>query len=96
MPELWLCTDNAALMGSQPEYLRSLEKLPPKLREAWLHGRWDVYEGQFFEDFSDVNAVLFDFVKGNVTFGPVLGQGVKSVISATHMGMASKPSRGAG
>ena len=48
-----LCTDNQALMESQPEYMRSLEKLPPKLREAWLHGRWDVYEGQFFEDFFD-------------------------------------------
>lgn len=46
-----LCTDNEALMQSQPEYLRALEKLPPKLRQAWLYGRWDVYEGQFFEDF---------------------------------------------
>ena len=43
-----LCTDNAALMKSQPQYLRSLEKLPPKLRRAWLDGDWDVYEGQFF------------------------------------------------
>ena len=48
-----LCTDNTALMKSQPQYLRSLEKLPPKLRKAWLQGDWDVYEGQFFEDFYD-------------------------------------------
>ena len=48
-----LCTDNEALMKTQPEYLRALEKLPPKLREAWLYGRWDVYEGQFFEEFRD-------------------------------------------
>ena len=48
-----LVTDNQALMRSQPEYLRSLQKLPPRLREAWLHGRWDVYEGQFFEEFRD-------------------------------------------
>lgn len=48
-----LVTDNKALMQQQPEYLRSLEKLPPKLREAWLNGRWDVYEGQFFEEFRD-------------------------------------------
>ena len=46
-----LVTDNAALMRSQPDYIRQLEALPPKLREAWLYGRWDVYEGQFFEDF---------------------------------------------
>lgn len=48
-----LVTDNKALMAEQPNYLRSLEKLPPKIREAWLYGRWDVYEGQFFEDFFD-------------------------------------------
>ena len=46
-----LVTDNKALMESQPEYIQQLETLPPKLREAWLHGKWDVYEGQFFEDF---------------------------------------------
>lgn len=45
--------DNKALMDMQPEYLRSLEKLPPKIREAWLEGSWDVYQGQFFEDFID-------------------------------------------
>lgn len=48
-----LVTDNRALMESQPEYIRQLEALPPKLREAWLHGRWDIFEGQFFEDFRD-------------------------------------------
>lgn len=46
-----LVTDNAALMKSQPDYIKQLEALPPKLREAWLYGKWDVYEGQFFEDF---------------------------------------------
>lgn len=48
-----LCTDNEALLKHQPEYLRSLEKLPPKLRDAWLYGSWDVYQGQFFEEFLD-------------------------------------------
>lgn len=46
-----LVTDNKALMESQPDYIRQLEALPPKLREAWLYGRWDIFEGQFFEDF---------------------------------------------
>ena len=48
-----LVQDNKALMAKQPEYIRSLEKLPPKIRAAWLEGKWDVYEGQFFEDFFD-------------------------------------------
>ena len=46
-----LVTDNKALMASQPDYIKQLEALPPKLREAWLYGRWDIFEGQFFEDF---------------------------------------------
>lgn len=46
-----LVTDNKALMASQPDYIKQLEALPPKLREAWLYGRWDIFEGQFFDDF---------------------------------------------
>ena len=48
-----LVTDNKALMESNPDYIRQLEALPPKLRQAWLEGDWNVYEGQFFEDFID-------------------------------------------
>ena len=46
-----LVTDNKALMEAQPDYIKQLEALPPKLRDAWLYGRWDIFEGQFFEDF---------------------------------------------
>lgn len=49
-----LVTDNKALMEAQPDYIKQLEALPPKLREAWLYGKWDVYEGQFFEEFADI------------------------------------------
>ncbi|MBR2474833.1 MAG: phage terminase large subunit [Clostridia bacterium] len=48
-----LVTDNKALMKSQPEYIQQLEALPPKLRKAWLEGDWDIFEGQFFEEFTD-------------------------------------------
>ena len=48
-----LVTDNKVLMESQPDYIKQLEALPPKLREAWLYGKWDIFEGQFFEDFID-------------------------------------------
>ena len=44
-------TDNHALMAAQPDYVKQLEALPPKLRDAWRDGRWDLFEGQFFEDF---------------------------------------------
>lgn len=46
-----LVTDNKALMEQNPEYIKQLEALPPKLRKAWLEGRWDVFEGAFFEEF---------------------------------------------
>jgi PBSX family phage terminase large subunit len=48
-----LVTDNKALMESNPDYIKQLEALPPKLRDAWLYGDWNVYEGQFFEEFKD-------------------------------------------
>ena len=46
--------DNLALMKAQPDYIEQLESLPPKLRDAWLYGSWDVYEGQVFEDFCNL------------------------------------------
>lgn len=48
-----LVQDNKALMEKDPEYVRFLEALPSKLRKAWLEGSWDIFEGQFFEDFRD-------------------------------------------
>jgi hypothetical protein len=48
-----LVTDNIVLMESQPDYVKQLEALPPKLRKAWLEGDWNTYEGQVFEEFKD-------------------------------------------
>lgn len=49
-----LVTDNKALMESDPEYVKQLEALPPKLKQAWLFGDWNIFDGQFFEEFKDV------------------------------------------
>ena len=43
--------DNPFLEASDPEYRTMLESQPYKRRMAWLEGRWDIYAGQFFEDF---------------------------------------------
>lgn len=48
-----LVTDNLALMRAQPDYIKQLDALPPKQREAWRYGKWDIFEGQFFEEFVD-------------------------------------------
>lgn len=44
--------DNKYLLQDD-SYISFLETLPPKLRAAWREGRWDIFEGQFFEEFSD-------------------------------------------
>ena len=48
-----LVTDNKALMKSDPSYIKKLEALPSKLRRAWLDGDWNIFEGQFFEEFKN-------------------------------------------
>ena len=45
--------DNKALMEQDPDYVEALRSLPERLRDAWLHGRWDVFEGQFFPEFDE-------------------------------------------
>ncbi len=46
-----LVYDNTVLTSADPDYVRSLESLPERMRDAWLYGRWDVFEGQFFPEF---------------------------------------------
>lgn len=52
-----LVGDNVYLLEKDPEYKKQLEGLPIKLREAWLYGRWDVFEGQFFPEFDTARHV---------------------------------------
>lgn len=48
-----LVTDNKALMEADPDYVKQLESLPPKLQKAWRYGDWNIFDGQFFEEFRD-------------------------------------------
>ena len=48
-----LVTDNKVLMETDPEYVKMLEALPYRQKQAWLYGDWNVFEGQFFEEFKD-------------------------------------------
>ncbi len=43
--------DNRYLISENPEYVRTLESLPPLRRRAMLDGDWDAYEGQYFTEF---------------------------------------------
>lgn len=53
-----LVYDNSALLSRDPDYVKALESLPPKMRDAWLYGRWDIFEGQFFPEFDSSVHVL--------------------------------------
>lgn len=46
--------DNLVLMEADPNYVLLLESLPEKLKQAHRFGNWDIFEGQFFEEFRDV------------------------------------------
>lgn len=63
-----LVYDNRVLLDSNPDYLDQLKSLPPSLRDAWLCGKWDEFEGQFFPE--------FDYGKHTCAVYP-LGQDVK-------------------
>lgn len=44
--------DNCFLMKSDPNYVKRLELLDEKSRRALLGGEWDLFEGQYFPEFS--------------------------------------------
>ena len=44
--------DNKILMQNDPEYIKILDALPERLRQAHRFGNWNVFEGQFFEEFT--------------------------------------------
>ncbi|MBR2381720.1 MAG: phage terminase large subunit [Clostridia bacterium] len=61
-----LVYDNKVLLNSDPSYVKQLKALPKRLRDAWLYGRWDVFEGQFFSEFCEEQHVVgADFIPKN-------------------------------
>lgn len=53
-------TDNPHLLRKDPDYLKTLEKLPYGLRMALLEGSWDVHAGQYFDVFDREEHVKAD------------------------------------
>lgn len=44
-------SDNPILVQADPNYIRRLNSLPEKIRRALRDGDWDIFEGQYFEEF---------------------------------------------
>ena len=53
--------DNPVLMRNSPDYVRALENLPEDRKRAMLYGDWDVFEGQYFPEFSREQHVCAPF-----------------------------------
>ena len=53
--------DNPVLMAADPDYLAQLQSLPPRLRDAWLDGKWDAFAGQFFPEFREERHVCAEW-----------------------------------
>lgn len=45
--------DNKVLLEKDGEYLKTLEKLPPQLKRAWLEGDWNVTSGSYFPELKE-------------------------------------------
>ena len=56
-----LLDDNAFLTSSDPTYRNRLEALPERERRALLYGDWNVFEGQYFPEFSYATHVIKPF-----------------------------------
>lgn len=50
--------ENTFLMEKDPDYLSRLLLLPENEKKALLYGEWDIFEGQFFSEFSRQRHVI--------------------------------------
>lgn len=53
--------DNVVLMQNDPNYVKRLENLPEKEKKAFLYGDWDIFEGQYFNEWDRAVHVVEPF-----------------------------------
>ena len=81
--------DNKILVDRDPGILKRLKALPERERKKYLDGNWDIFEGQFFDEwFEDVHVIQrenyldYDILKGmNVLGGMDYGN-----VTCVHFG----------
>ena len=58
--------DNPTLIDSDKAYVKKLKNLNPVLRAMWLEGKWDVFQGMYFDQWNILHHVMIreDFVFG--------------------------------
>lgn len=60
-----LVTDNKFMLDYDPDYIKRLDALPEKERNALKYGDWDIYDGMFFPEFKRRIHVIEPFVIPN-------------------------------
>lgn len=50
--------DNPILMHSDPSYIQFLEGLPESLKKAWRYGDWNIFNGQYFSEWTPFKHVV--------------------------------------
>lgn len=56
-----------------PTYIKQLESLPEQKRKAYLEGSWDVFEGQYFSEFSTTKHVCRPFIPNKKNIDMIVG-----------------------
>ncbi len=56
-----LLDENSFLKRQDPDYKKRLLALPEKERRALLYGDWNIFEGQYFSEFSEAKHVIKPF-----------------------------------
>jgi hypothetical protein len=53
--------DNPTLLENDPNYVAFLEGLPENLRKAWREGDWNIFAGQYFQEWNEQKHIVQPF-----------------------------------
>lgn len=54
--------DNPALLDNDPEYVKRLEALDEQQKKAYLYGDWNIFEGQYFNEWNPTIHIVKPFL----------------------------------
>ena len=79
--------DNKWIMENDAQYVKNLEALPEGMREAYLNGSFDTFEGQFFQLKADSMEDPFDVPEEDAMAGRLFGSLDHGITHPTSFGL---------
>lgn len=79
--------DNKWIMDNDPAYIQRLEALPPQMREAYLNGSFDTFEGQFFTIRAESAEAPFEIPESECMEGMLYGSLDHGITHPTSFGL---------